>query len=213
MINRINLVIPNIKHAYLNKSFFTVPALYIKYLPKFNSQGIKQVNIILNTNNSNLIVKDIQIRGVVEVVKHMDLIHYLNLNNFNKSKFQLDIIHNVMIDLLNLFRVDISLINNTYLTCLNKQILFQEFITKPIVNKLNKKLKLSLFAEADLENLKLFYVVECCNIIIHKNIFLETGSDSIDLIYELSAEWLSETDFIIKQKYKQLITNKYMFSI
>lgn len=213
MINRINLFIPNIEYAYLNKRFFTVPTLYVKNLPRFNSKNIRQINISLNINNSNPIIIDTQVRGIFSVVKNIDLHDYLNLNNFNKSKFQLDIIHDVMTDFADSFQIDMALINQAYLTCLNKKILFQELITKPIVNKLNKRLKLSLFAEADLENLKIFYVVEENNIVINKTVFLEKGSESIDLIDQLSAEWLSATNFVIKHQYRQVILNEYIFSI
>lgn len=105
----------------------------------------------------------------------------------------------------------ISLINQTYLTCLNKNIIFQDFITKPVSNKTNKKLR--LFAEADLENLKISYVVEDNGVLISKNIFLEKGAEFIDLIYMLSIEWLDEMHFVIKNKYRGVVLDEYVFHI
>ena len=187
-----------------NAEAYAIPNLYLSLLQPFDSGTIKYCIIYVSPDcNFNKIGKT---KFYADFYSLFDFNEYFSKNEVERKRMQLLVVHKAMLEIADEHGWERKLFEGAYQKCLSSDLVFREKIKKIKVGPNKKRLSLSAFC--DLHILKVEWSVSNKNgDTIEQGVVIEDVPSSLDIIYQLDFEWVSDDKFIVKRNYKGLITN------
>lgn len=194
-----------------NKEAYSIPMLYVKSLPNFDSGKVRYCLITLFSHDD--FPQRPSVRNFADFYLYFDFNEYFTLNERDKKLMQLQAIHQGMLGIATDYGWDKTPLETAYQNCLSSNLVFEHQIKKRTISP-NKKQYLSLWAFCDLHQFKITWSVSDKNgQILKQGVVLTKQPSFIDMWYRLNFHWEDDENFVVESNYKGLVTDTWKVNL
>jgi hypothetical protein len=179
------------KNQFINSETWCVSELYWSYLKKYDTKTIKKCNINIRDDWEDLIGDYTNYSDVAGIKLEFNFLKYFQLDKHNKKMMQLDAIHRGMLIIAEKEGWETEKLEEAYRNCLEINLEYKFFINKPKLSP-NRKYKVILLCDWDLDNCELFWVLyDNKSLEIKRKKLVEMKSSDGEIVYSLKCIWLN----------------------
>ncbi|WDF68409.1 hypothetical protein PQ465_19205 [Sphingobacterium oryzagri] len=203
------------KHRY-SKAFseesWSIAELYYSSLKSYNTEKVKKCTIQVSDKWQEKEFHYTSFPDHRAINLTIDFVSYFNADRLEKKKIQLDIIHKGMLLIAEKEDWSIPPLVHAYNHCLSEGLEFKFFVGNKLKSSPDRKRKIGLWCEWDIDLAKLFWVLFDKNgVELNRDIIVSFEPSQGETVYYLKWAWMDNKTVCIQDKYR--VSNKWLIDL
>ena len=205
MLNEITLACYTQGHANqnINSETWCICELYCSFLKDFDTAKVEKCNVNIRDNWGDLLDYYEDYGDVVTIRDEFDFERYDSLESkFEKKRMQLECLHENMLQIAKKHSWEEEPLNKAYQNCIEHNLEYQFYLPKGKTSP-NRKFKMFLWSDWDIDRFELFWVLKDKNgEVLNKELLVRKKPEEGEFVYYVKIKWLDQSNVLISDTYK-----------
>lgn len=194
------------KHQFskqFNEESWCISELYFSFLRDYPTENVKKCSIHVSDNWGSQEYHYLSYPDYRGINLTIDLNKYFTLEKLDRKKVQLDLIHNGMLLIAEKEKWSTPPLTNAYKLCLDQELAYKFFVNSRLKSSPDRKRKVGIWCEWDIDFFKLFWVLFDKNgLEIKRDMIVLLEPSQGEMVYFIRCKWSDNKTVCIENKYR-----------
>jgi len=189
--------------AKFNKESWCIAELYWSFLRDYQVGKVKKCLIIVSDDWGDAVHNYTSFKDSKEVNLEIDFEKYFSYSNYERKKVLLRLVHSGMMSIASKETWEVDSLLDVFNLCVKADLNYKFLVQNKLKASPNRKYKLGLWCEWDIDEFKVFWLLmDRNNKEIKRGLFINESPSGGEFIYYVNFKWVSNDVIVINDEYR-----------